>query len=44
MYASLSLELFMHLLLVVFTWQRHFEKEKEIILFLMSQLVKLPAN
>jgi len=28
MYASLSLELFMHLLLVVFTWQRHFWRRK----------------
>jgi len=27
MYASLSLELFMHPLLVLFTWQKHFRKE-----------------
>jgi len=27
MYASLSLELFMHPLLVLFTWQKHFRKK-----------------
>jgi len=27
MYASLSLELFMHSLLALFTWQKHFRKK-----------------
>ena len=32
MYASLSLELFMHPLLVLFTWQKHFRKKNLFIL------------
>ena len=28
MYASISLEVFMHPLLVLFTWQKHFRKER----------------
>ena len=39
MYASHSLELFMHPLLVLFTWQKHFRKKKDV-----SQISETMAN